>query len=558
MAGALAMLLEPWVLGIGLVIALRAFDARRFPRNAWALGGAGLAALAARAALAPILPFEPSSAAAACAADAAGLAHAVRGARRWPAWLAAAALASAGVLSPGEPVARLVGLLVGAAVVLFVLRRLEIVHGLAAPTPLPPPARRAAGEPLRVLLVAGEASGDRWGAQVLAELRAREPGVVAWGIGGARLRAEGLRCVADSEALGIVGFTGVAARLPRLAALYRRLVAELERQRPDVLVAIDLPDWNALLALQARARAVPTLFFIAPQVWAWRAARAARLAERISRLVVLFPFEIARWERAGVAVVCHGHPLADELAARDVTRAQARARLGVDPSRPLLALAPGSRASELAQHLGPLLDAAARVRAELPALALALPVASEACEDPLRAAIEASGLEVVLVRDAAFELFLAADFGLVCSGTATLEAAFAGLPMAIFYRGHPLNAALARRLVRVDRIGLPNLLLGGPEPVFPELFQEDVTGERLAATALGALRDPARLAELRGAGARVRALLPARATAAAVALEILALAGGAPPPARAAPGTSAEEKQAGEQQLAGNPSSEAR
>jgi lipid-A-disaccharide synthase len=533
MAGALSMLLEPWVLGIGLVVALRAFDRRRFPRNAWALGGAGLAALAARAALAPMLPVEPARTAVACAAAAAGLAYGFRGALHWPAWLAAAGLAAAGALSPGEPVARASGLLLGAAVALLALRRLEILHGLAAPAPLPPPARRKAGEPLRVLLVAGEASGDRWGARILAEIRRREPDALCWGIGGARLRAAGLRCVADSEALGIVGFTGVVARLPRLAALYRRVVAGLERERPDVLVAIDLPDWNALLALQARARAVPTLFFVAPQVWAWRAARASRLAERISRLVVLFPFEATPWERAGVSVACHGHPLADELAARECTRAQARARLGVAPSRPLLALAPGSRASELARHLGPLLDAAARVRAELPELALAMPVASEACEASLRTAIEASGLDVVLARDAAYELFLAADFGLVCSGTATLEAAFAGLPMAIFYRGHPLNAALARRLVRVDRIGLPNLLLGGPEPVYPELFQEEVTGERLAGAALAALRDPTRLAALRDAGARVRALLPARATAEAVAREVLALAGGAPPPTAA-------------------------
>jgi lipid-A-disaccharide synthase len=266
-----------------------------------------------------------------------------------------------------------------------------------------------------------------------------------------------------------------------------------------------------------------------------RARRVSRLAERISRLVVLFPFEQALWERAGVSVACHGHPLAEELATRHTTRAQARARLGLDASRPLLALAPGSRTSELARHLGPLLDAAARLRAELPDLALALPVASEACEAPLRAAIEASGLEVRLVREGAFELFVAADFGLVCSGTATLEAALAGLPMLIFYRGNALNAALARRLVQIDRIGLPNLLLGGPAAVFPELFQQEVTGERLAATALALMRDPARLAALREACARVRALLPPRATSAAVALEILALAGNGPATADRAP-----------------------
>jgi lipid-A-disaccharide synthase len=537
MGRALAMLVhEPWMLATGLAVALRAFDARRFPRNAWALGLAWLAALGVRAALAPLLPIEPALPAVACAAVAAGLAYAFPGARRWPAWLAAAGLATAGALAPGEPSARASGMLLGAAVAFFVLRRLEIFHGLASPQPLPPPARRVPGSPLRVLLVAGEASADRWGARILAELRSREPTTLAWGIGGPRLRAEGLRCEADSDALGIVGFTGVVAGLPRLAALYRRVVSHLERERPDLLVAIDLPDWNAMLALQARARGIPTLFFVGPQVWAWRPGRVSRLAERISRLVVLFPFETALWERAGVAVVCHGHPLAEELALRQTTRAQARARLGLDPSRALLALAPGSRASELARHLGPLLDAAARLRAELPELALALPVASAACEAPLRAAIESSGLDIHLVREGAFELFVAADFGLLCSGTATLEAALAGLPMLIFYRGNPLNAALARRLVRIDRIGLPNLLLGGPQPVFPELFQEEVTGLRLAETALALLRDPARLAELREACTRVRALLPPRATSAAVALEILALAGGGPAATDPAPG----------------------
>jgi len=526
-AGALAWLLhEPWVLAAGLVMALRAFDARRFPRNAWLLGFAWLAALAVRAALAPLLPVEPARPAVACAAAAAGLAYAFPGARRWPARVAAAGLAIAGALSPGEPAARASGVLLGAAVALAVLRRLEIFHGLASPHPLPPPRRRVAGAPLRVLLVAGEASADRWGARILAEIRSREPTALAWGVGGPRLRAEGLRCEGDSDALAIVGFTGVATGLPRLAALYRRLVARLERERPDVLVAIDLPDWNAMLALQARARGVPTLFFVAPQVWAWRAGRVSRLAERISRLVVLFPFETPLWERAGVAVACHGHPLAEELATRHTTRAQARARLGLDPSRPLLALAPGSRRSELARHVGPLLDAAARLRAELPDLALALPLASEACEAPLRAAVASSGLDIHLVREGTFELFVAADFGLVCSGTATLEAALAGLPMLIFYRGNPLNAALARRLVRIDRIGLPNLLLGGPDPIFPELFQEQVTGERLAATALAVMRDPARLAALREACTRMRALLPARPTSAAVAEEVLALTRG--------------------------------
>jgi len=190
----------------------------------------------------------------------------------------------------------------------------------------------------------------------------------------------------------------------------------------------------------------------------------------------------------------------------------------------VLALAPGSRASELAHHAGPLLGAAARFQRELPGWQLALAVAPDASEPKLRAAAARAGLEIAWVRGAAFELFLAAEFGLVCSGTATLEAALAGLPMLIFYRGRALDAAIARRLLRVDRIGLPNLLLGGAVPVFPELHQGAVTAEALAAGALGCVRDPGRMQALRAACARIRELSPPRRTAAAVADEILDLA----------------------------------
>jgi lipid-A-disaccharide synthase len=389
---------------------------------------------------------------------------------------------------------------------------------------MPAPATPAPPRAPRLLFAAGEASADRWGARILAELRAREPGALAFGIGGPRMRAAGLRAVARAEELSITGFSGALAALPRLAAIHRRALALLERELPDALVAIDLPDWNALLARRARARGIPTLLFPAPQVWAWRRGRAAKLAQRFSRLVVLFPFELPVWETAGASVACHGHPLAEELAARRVSREQARSKLGLDPQRPLLALAPGSRPGELRHHSGPLLDAAARLRAEIPDLELALALAPDAPEAALRERAARLGLELRFAADAAYELFRASDFGLVCSGTATLEAALAGLPMLIFYRGGRLDAALVRRLVAVDRMGLPNLLLGGSSPVFPELFQEEVTGARLAAAALGALRDPARLAELRAACARVRELVPAGPTSAAVAEEILALA----------------------------------
>ena len=392
---------------------------------------------------------------------------------------------------------------------------------------LAPQRARRAGEPLHVLFVAGEASGDLYAARVLEALRAREPDVVARGLGGPRLRAAGMESVGDATPLSIVGFTRVATRLPQLVRLHRRLVCELDRRPPHVLVCVDLPDWNALLARRARKRGIATLGFVAPQVWAWRPHRVHALAGRISKLVVLFPFEVSAWVAAGVPVACHGHPLVEVLEARRVSRAAAAARVGLDPARPTLALAPGSRASELAHHAGPLLGAAARLQRELPTWQLALALAPHAPEAALRTEAARQGLAITWVRDAAFELFLASDFGLVCSGTASLEAALAGLPMLIFYRGRALDAAIARRLLRVDRIGLPNLLLGGPAPVFPELHQEAVTAEGLARAALACVRDPARMDALRAACARVRERAPAGATADAVAAEIQALAAGA-------------------------------
>lgn len=527
MQGLLSSAAEPLGLAAALALALRVGDARRFPKNALLLLLALAAALAVRAAAAALLPAAPSLRATACAAVAAGLAHAFPGRGRWPAQAAAAALAAAAVLAPGaDPLgARVAGAALGAAIALALLRPLESLHGLGAPHPLPPPRPRAdPGAPLRVLFVAGEASADAYGARVLAALREREPSLVAFGIGGPRLLAAGLRAEPGATALAIVGFAGVLAALPRVLSLHRRLVSQLDRERPDAVICIDLPEFNAILALQARARGIPTLFYVAPQVWAWRAGRVAKLAGRISKLVVLFPFEVPIWGRAGVPVACHGHPLVELCAPRFASRSEACAAFALDPARPVLALAPGSRASELRHHLAPLLEAAARVQRARPELQLALALAPGVREDEVQRAARAAGVEIALARDAAFELFRIAELGLVCSGTATLEAALAGLPTLIFYRGHALEAALARRLVRVDRIGLPNLLLGGPAPLFPELFQEAFTADRLATESLALLADPTRLAALRDACARVRSALAGGTPSSTVADDILALA----------------------------------
>lgn len=565
------------LLGALLLVGLRRFDARRFPKNfllivlaallaglastglkqlidrprpladphfalarrpettrtlpgglevhAFRIGAPELAALApSLEVIGPLLRHRsfPSGHATAAFAFAMGLIYAYRGPRRWL-WLLPAGFVGITRVACGAhfPLDVAGGALLGAAVSGGFLRLFESFHGLAS-RPQATPPRTPAGPP-RIAMVAGEASADVYGARILEALRRRAPGLEARGIGGERLQRAGLIAEGDAADLEVVGFTAVLSRLATIVRLYRRMLALLARFRPDALVCIDLPDFNFMLALQARARGIPALFFISPQFWAWRSGRIPKLADRISRMIVAFPFEAAGYRRAGVPVAFHGHPLLEELTPRFADRRAALTHFGLDPARPTVVLAPGSRRSEW-KHNGPaLFGAGARLARARRDLQFAVPLAPRASESAMRERAARAGLEIVCTRGDNHDLFRSSELGLICSGTATLEAALAGLPMLIFYRSNWLNALLARLLVRIDRIGLPNIVLGGPQPVFPELLQHRASAARLAERALALLGDPAELARLRAAGAQVRERLAPGATSQAVADEILAL-----------------------------------
>jgi lipid-A-disaccharide synthase len=296
-----------------------------------------------------------------------------------------------------------------------------------------------------------------------------------------------------------------------------------------VLVCIDLPDFNLMLASQARARGIPVLFDISPQFWAWRPGRIDKMAGRISKMIVAFPFEVPFYQRAGVPVAFHGHPLLEGLARRFPARETALRHFGLDPERRTLALAPGSRPNEIAHLVPALFGAAARLARQHPGWQLAVPLAPQVDEESIQQAARRAGIRIVCTRGDVFDLLAAADFGILCSGTVTLEAALAGLPMVIVYRGNWLNVFLARRLIRIDRIGLPNIILGGERCIFPELIQESAAPEPLAARVDTLLANDAALAELRAACAQVAARLAGGPTSRAIAEEVLALAGGALP-----------------------------
>lgn len=465
----------------------------------------------------------PSGHTAGAFAIAAGLIYAFRGRRRWL-WLLPASFVGVTRIACGVhyPADVLAGALLGTGVAVGFLRLFEPFHGLAS-HPAPARTPRPSG-PLRVLVVAGEASADRYGGRVLAALRESQPDVEAFGIGGERLAEAGLEREGAASELEIVGFTGVLTRLPAIVRLYRRLLRLLAQRRPDVLLCIDLPDFNFMLALQARARGVPVLFFVSPQIWAWRSGRVRKVAGRISKMVVAFPFEVPYYERAGVPVSFHGHPLLEDLAPRFADRRAARRHLGLDETRTTVVLAPGSRQSEW-HHNGPaLLGAAARIAAAHPEIQFALPLAPHFAPGTVEKAAEHAGVRVTCCRGDAVDVLAAGDLGILCSGTVTLEAALTGLPMVIFYRGSWLNALLAGLLVKIDRIGLPNIVLGGAHPVFPERIQHRASAAGLAETALGLLDDTEALAALGDATHRVRTALSGGDTSRALAAEILSLA----------------------------------
>lgn len=331
----------------------------------------------------------------------------------------------------------------------------------------------------RILLSAGEPSGDLHGAAVARALACRWPDAELYGLGGPLMAAAGVRLLASLDDLAVMGLAEVASRLPLFIGLLRRLRAELSEQPPDLVLPIDYPGFNLRLARSAKRRGAPVLYYIAPQVWAWRQGRAKQLARYTDRLAVILPFEESLFRDAGAKVTFVGHPLLDLEPPRRARDELCR-ELGIDAGRPILALFPGSRAQELERHLPLFSEAARRVQRRRPDVQ---PVIAAGSALPDRAFGDAVHPRT---RDG-WALLQHATAALVKSGTSTLQAALAGAPMVIAYRMHPLTFAVARRLVRIRNIGLANLVAG--ERVVAELLQDEATPEALS-TAVDPLFDP--------------------------------------------------------------------
>ncbi|MEI7036386.1 lipid-A-disaccharide synthase [Fulvimonas yonginensis] len=351
-----------------------------------------------------------------------------------------------------------------------------------------------------IAIIAGEDSGDQLGAELIAALRKRYPDARFAGIGGERMQREGFESWYDIRELSVMGFAEVIRHLPRLLRLRKALVARLLEARPDVVVGIDAPDFNLGVERRLRQAGLRTVHYVSPSVWAWRERRAEKIGRSAERVLCLFPMEPAIYARHGVDARFVGHPLADRFALVS-DRVGARELLQLPQDAPLLAVLPGSRPSEI-ERLGAIfIEAARQVSAALPGLRIVVPAANAQVHARLKALLAKGPRDEsapLLIEGHAHEAMIAADVVLLASGTATLEAMLAKRPMVVGYRVAPLSYRIARALnmLKTDVYALPNILARacglGPEPLVPELMQDDCTADNLARATLALFADSER------------------------------------------------------------------
>lgn len=363
--------------------------------------------------------------------------------------------------------------------------------------------------PLRIALLAGEASGDLLGAGLIDALRQRFADAQFAGIGGEAMRAAGCQTWYDASQLSLMGLIEVLRHLPRLLKIRRGVCQRALAWAPDVFIGIDAPDFNLPVERWLKRRGIATVHYVSPSVWAWKEKRAERIGSSADQVLCLFPMEPPIYQRHGVDARFVGHPMADAIP-EQVDRQAARAALGLADDAPVLALLPGSRLGEIGRLAPVFLAAARQLSQRLPALQVLVPAATPACRPLLAEQLAQSGLppaQTRLLDGQARRAMIAADVVLLASGTATLEAMLVKRPMVVGYRVAPLTARIVRalKLIKVDRYALPNILAGAD--LAPELIQENCNADALAAALLHWFADPQAIAALQPEYLRLHRLL---------------------------------------------------
>lgn len=358
-----------------------------------------------------------------------------------------------------------------------------------------------AGRPTRVMIVAGEASGDIYGAGLVRTVQASDPAFSFFGIGGPRMREVGCETLVDSADMAVVGLVEVLKHFDVIASAFLKLKKNLLETPPDLLILIDYPGFNLRLAKVAKKAGVKVLYYISPQIWAWRQGRVKKIKRLVDHMAVILPFEAPFYEQAGVPVSFVGHPMAD-LVEVSLTRDQAATSFGLDPAKRIVGLFPGSRRSEVTRLLPTIIDAARLLRQRFPSVQFVLPLASTLTDADLAPWLTGCDLPITVTRERIHDLMRACDAVISVSGTVTLEVALVGTPLVIIYKLSPITFQLAKRLVKVEHIGLCNIVAG--KTVARELIQDDASPEQIAAEVGRLLGDVSYASEIKTQLASVR------------------------------------------------------
>ena len=337
------------------------------------------------------------------------------------------------------------------------------------------------------MIVAGEASGDIYGANLVIALKKLAPDIIFFGLGGPEMKKVGVRIMYQLSALAVVGITEIIPRIRYIFRALRELKKALKITPPDLVILIDYPGFNLNLAKKAHSLGIPVLYYIPPQVWAWREGRVKKIAKRVDRVAVILPFEKEFYQRHGLTVEYVGHPLLDEsLPERGKEKIKESLDIGFERG-PILGLLPGSRAEEIVRMIPVMVGAAEIISRYYPRLYCILPLASTVREEVVRPYLKDAKIDIKIRRYDTKAILKIADLALIASGTATLEAAIMETPMVIAYKLSPLSYILGRFLAKVSNIGLVNLVAG--KAVVPELIQGEATAIRLAEEGLAILKD---------------------------------------------------------------------
>ena len=355
----------------------------------------------------------------------------------------------------------------------------------------------------KIFISAGEASGEHYAAQLIPAIRKLSPDVEFFGLGGQRMGALGFRRIVRAEDVAVMGITEIIRHIPRIYGEYRKLKASIAAERPDAAILIDFPDVNLSLARTLHGLGIPVIYFVSPQLWAWKKYRIHRVRRYVDRMLVIFPFEESFYREHRVKADFVGHPLA-EMPRPSISRNEFADQYGIDPSKPWIGLLPGSRFKEIRLNLPEMIEAASQLHEPCEFLLPLAPTLTPEHIDQVRTMLPSEGPRITLVNDARAALHHARA-SVVASGTATVEAALIGNPFIVVYRVSKVTYSVARRVVKVPYVAMVNLIAG--REVVPELIQSDFTAPNVVLHLQNLLHDEATRSRMQSDLAQVAASL---------------------------------------------------